>query len=193
MSTLANMHIHTPHYDKWCGVDSHHLYSPFLNYFLGGKGSPLRSEALLPVEGDGDNSTSPSPVSPRKKMQINKLGGLAILNPQILSCKFTVNLQSIAPLRPPPFNSAQQVTPQVGYTLQTTTLSSQLLGCIYIETDEQLIIQNSVLLFLPRAHAQGVKQSICTSVVVVGTKIARSRVLGVCAYCFFYPARMRKG
>ena len=36
--------------------------------------------------------------------------------------------------------------------------------------------------FLPRAHAQGVKQSVCPSVVVVvGTKIARSRVLGVCA------------
>ena len=39
---------------------------------------------------------------------------------------------------------------------------------------------------LPRAHVQGVKQSVCTSVVVVvvvvvGTKIARSRVLGVCA------------
>ena len=33
-------------------------------------------------------------------------------------------------------------------------------------------------LYLPRTHAQGVKQS---SVVVVGTKIARSRVLGVCA------------
>ena len=42
-------------------------------------------------------------------------------------------------------------------------------------------------LFLPRAHAQGVKQSVCMSVVVVvvvvGTKIARSRVLGVCACC----------
>ena len=37
-----------------------------------------------------------------KKMQINKLGGLAILNPQMLSCKYTVNLQSIAPVRPPP-------------------------------------------------------------------------------------------
>ena len=39
------------------------------------------------------------------------------------------------------------------------------------------------LLLLPRAHALGVKQSVCTSVVVVvvGTKIARSRVLGVCA------------
>ena len=38
---------------------------------------------------------------------------------------------------------------------------------------------------LPRAHAQGVKQSVCPSVVVVvvGTKIARSRVLGVRAYC----------
>ena len=35
---------------------------------------------------------------------------------------------------------------------------------------------------LPRAHAQGVKQSVCPSVVVVvGTKIARSRVLGICA------------
>ena len=34
---------------------------------------------------------------------------------------------------------------------------------------------------LPRAHAQGVKQSVCLSVVVVvvGTKIARSRVLGI--------------
>ena len=34
-------------------------------------------------------------------------------------------------------------------------------------------------------HAQGVKQSVCMSVVVVviGTKIARSRVLGICAYC----------
>ena len=35
------------------------------------------------------------------------------------------------------------------------------------------------LQYLPRAHAQGVKQS--SVVVVVGTKIARSRVLGVCA------------
>ena len=41
---------------------------------------------------------------------------------------------------------------------------------------------------LPRAHAQGVKQSVCPSVVVVivvvvvvGTKIARSRVLGIYA------------
>ena len=42
----------------------------------------------------------------------------------------------------------------------------------------------SHLSFLPRAHAQGVKQSVCPSVVVVvvvvvGTKIAISRVLGV--------------
>ena len=40
---------------------------------------------------------------------------------------------------------------------------------------------------LPRAHAQGVKQSVCPSVVivvvVVGTKIARSRVLGIRACC----------
>ena len=36
--------------------------------------------------------------------------------------------------------------------------------------------------FLPHAHAQGVKQSVCPSVVVVvGTKIARSRVLGIYA------------
>ena len=35
---------------------------------------------------------------------------------------------------------------------------------------------------LPREHAQGVKQSVCPSVVViVGTKIAIFRVLGVCA------------
>ena len=46
------------------------------------------------------------------------------------------------------------------------------------------------VVYLPRAHAQGVKQSVCMSVVVVvvvvvvvGTKIARSRVLGVCACC----------
>ena len=36
-----------------------------------------------------------------------------------------------------------------------------------------------LVLSLPRAHAQGVKQ--LSVVVVVGTKIARSRVLGVCA------------
>ena len=36
-----------------------------------------------------------------------------------------------------------------------------------------------IIILLPRAHAQGVKQS--SVVVVVGTKIARSRVLGVCA------------
>ena len=38
-------------------------------------------------------------------------------------------------------------------------------------------------MFLRRAHAQGVKQSVCQSVVVVGTKIARSRVLGICVCC----------
>ena len=41
---------------------------------------------------------------------------------------------------------------------------------------------------LPRAHAQGVKQLVCMSVVIVvviiiGTKIARSSVLGICACC----------
>ena len=48
------------------------------------------------------------------------------------------------------------------------------------------IRNRQVAILLPRAHAQGVKQSVCMSVVVVvvvvvGTKIARSRVLGVCA------------
>ena len=44
-------------------------------------------------------------------------------------------------------------------------------------------------LFLPCTHAQGEKQSVCLSVVVVvvvvvvGTKIARSHVLGICACC----------
>ena len=35
-------------------------------------------------------------------------------------------------------------------------------------------------------HAQGIKQSVCLSVVVViviSTKIARSRILGICASC----------
>ena len=40
------------------------------------------------------------------------------------------------------------------------------------------------LLSLPRVHAQGVKQSVCMSVVVViGTKITRSRILGIYACC----------
>ena len=38
-------------------------------------------------------------------------------------------------------------------------------------------------MLLPRAHAQGVKHVVVVVVVVVGTKIARSRVLGICAYC----------
>ena len=51
-----------------------------------------------------------------------------------------------------------------------------------------LLIYYGLSYSLPRAHAQGVKQSVCPSVVVVvvvvvGTKIARSRVLGICAYC----------
>ena len=43
----------------------------------------------------------------------------------------------------------------------------------------------SVVVVVVGAHAQGVKQSVCPSVVVVvvGMKIARSRVLGVCACC----------
>ena len=42
------------------------------------------------------------------------------------------------------------------------------------------------LSFLPRVHAQGVKQLVCPSVVVVvvvGMKIVRSRVLGIYACC----------
>ena len=53
-------------------------------------------------------------------------------------------------------------------------------------TDVSNALYNSTSLsLLPRAHAQGVKQSVCPSVVVVvvGTKITRSQVLGVCACC----------
>ena len=51
------------------------------------------------------------------------------------------------------------------------------------------LLVKSIMQFLPHAHVQEVKQSVCPSVVVVvvivvvGTKIARSRVLGVCACC----------
>ena len=41
-------------------------------------------------------------------------------------------------------------------------------------------------MFLPHAHVQGVKQSVCLSVVVVvviGTKITRFRILGNYACC----------
>jgi hypothetical protein len=38
-----------------------------------------------------------------------------------------------------------------------------------------------VILVLPREHAQGVKQLSCPSV-VVGTKIATFRVLGICVH-----------
>ena len=62
MSTLANIYT--------VATTKLPFFLTFLYYFLGRKGSPLRSEALLPVEGNGDNSASPSPVSPRKKMQI---------------------------------------------------------------------------------------------------------------------------
>ena len=47
-----------------------------------------------------------------------------------------------------------------------------------------MYMYNIITLLLPRAHAQGVKQSVCLSVVVVvvvSTKIARSRVIGICA------------
>ena len=36
------------------------------------------------------------------------------------------------------------------------------------------------------AHVQGVKQSVLSVVVVIVTKIARSRVLGICACCNYY-------
>ena len=49
------------------------------------------------------------------------------------------------------------------------------------------LFKHNICHLLPRAHAQGVKQSVCPSVVVVvvvviviGMKIARSRVLGIC-------------
>ena len=44
------------------------------------------------------------------------------------------------------------------------------------------------MVLLPRVHAQGVKQSVCSSViivvvvVVIGMKIARSRVLACCKH-----------
>ena len=39
-----------------------------------------------------------------------------------------------------------------------------------------------VLLLLPRTHVQGVKQSVCPSDIVGGTKIATSRLLAICVY-----------
>ena len=54
------------------------------------------------------------------------------------------------------------------------------------------VLMDCIKLLLPHAHAQGVKQSVCLSVVVivvvvvvVGTNIARSRVLGICV-CYKY-------
>ena len=49
-----------------------------------------------------------------------------------------------------------------------------------------MVTFTTLTIFLPRVHAQGVKQSVCLSVVivvVVSIKIARSRVLGVYASC----------
>ena len=44
------------------------------------------------------------------------------------------------------------------------------------------VLYRTLVELLPRVHTQGVKQSVCLSVVVVvGTKIARSHVLGICA------------
>ena len=39
------------------------------------------------------------------------------------------------------------------------------------------------MLLLPHVYAQGVKQLVCLSVVVVIKKIVRSHVLGICASC----------
>ena len=36
---------------------------------------------------------------------------------------------------------------------------------------------------LPHTHEQGVKQLVCPSVIVVGMKITRYRVLGICVCC----------
>ena len=44
---------------------------------------------------------------------------------------------------------------------------------------------------LPCVHVQGVKQLVCLIVViivVIGTKIARSHVLGICACCKYNPS-----
>ena len=65
------------------------------------------------------------------------------------------------------------------------------LGLVYVIIPQSRSNIRSIThgMLLPRAHAQGVKQSVCMSVVVVvvvvvvGTKIARSRVLGICACC----------
>ena len=56
---------------------------------------------------------------------------------------------------------------------------------MFINFNSPRVYTHNNQILLPRAHAQGVKQSVCPSVVVVvvvvGTKIARSRVLGACA------------
>ena len=53
---------------------------------------------------------------------------------------------------------------------------------VYVGHAQLIVVIVAVLiLLLPCTHAQGVKQSVCLSiVVVVGTKIARSCVLGIC-------------
>ena len=61
-------------------------------------------------------------------------------------------------------------------------LSLKILFVYFFDCHPYFILQ-----FLPHAHVRGVKQSVCLSV-VVGTKIARSRVLGVCKHkqsCIF--------
>ena len=68
--------------------------------------------------------------------------------------------------------------PQINYFLLMSNNSPLSVFTMVTGTDR----------LLPRTHAQGVKQSVCPSVVVVvviviGTKIARSRVLGVCVCC----------
>ena len=63
------------------------------------------------------------------------------------------------------------------------TIMSSALCMVFSWKDTYIVANASCTMSLPRAHAQGVKQSVCMSVVVVGTKIARSRVLGICACC----------
>ena len=63
----------------------------------------------------------------------------------------------------------------------------QLLVHHHAAIDQPTDVRNALYIIYYPALVQGVKQLICPSIVVVvdvvGTKIARSRVLGVCVCC----------
>ena len=69
-----------------------------------------------------------------------------------------------------------------GMTILCVFVGMYIIKLLYVVNTDNMVTPCHLL---PRAHAQGVKQLVCPSVVVVivGTKIARSRVLGVCACC----------